>query len=66
MHQLARVFFHMDAGDADAFLLAVDADVDMPAQADGLVPLGDLVILRQVGIEVILTVHLIEFLNVAV
>ena len=66
VHQLARVFFHMDAGDADAFLLAVDPDINMTAQADWFVPLGDLVILRQVGIEVILTVHLIEFLNVAV
>ena len=66
MHQLARVFFHMDAGDADAFLLTVDPDVDVPAQADGLIPLGDLIVLRQIGIEVILTVHLIEFLNVAV
>ena len=66
MHQLAGIFFHMDAGDADAFFLAVDPDINMPAQADGFIPLGNLIILRQVGIEVILTVHLIELLNVAV
>ena len=66
VHQLAGIFFHMDAGDTDAFFLAVDPDINMPAQADGFIPLGNLVILRQVGIEVILTVHLIELLNVAV
>ena len=66
MYQLAGVFFHMDTGNADAFFLAVHPDIDVTAQADGFIPLGDLVILGQVGIEIIFTVKFIEFLNVAV
>ena len=66
MYQLAGIFFHMDTGNADAFFLTVDTNINMPAQTYRLIPLGNLVILRQIGIEVILAVHLIEFLNVAV
>jgi len=48
------VLFHVDAGDADALGLAVHADVDVPVLADGLLELGGLVALGQVGVEIVL------------
>ena len=41
-----------------AAVLDRDDDVDVPALRDGLVELGDLVALRQVGVEVLLAVEL--------
>jgi hypothetical protein len=46
MEQLARVFFHVDAADADL--------ADAAVGGDRLVELRDLVPLRQIGIEVVL------------
>ena len=66
VHQLAGIFFHMDTGNTDAFFLTVHPDVDMSSQTDRLIPLGDLVVLCQIRVEIILAVHFIEFLDIAV
>ncbi len=54
---LARVLLHVDARDADRPSLAVDLDLEPPADAHGKVVLADLVVLRHVGIEVVLPVE---------
>src|SRR5581483_5144961 len=47
MDELSRIFFHVDAADANA--------VHTPAGGEGLVELGNLVSLRQVRIEIVLS-----------
>ena len=52
---LAGVFFHVEAGDADAFGVAVGVgDDEVAVLGDGLVELGDLIALGAVGVEVVL------------
>ena len=53
MDQFARVFFHVNAGDADAPGRTVDLDVKEAVLRQGKFVLGDLVTLRQVGIKVV-------------
>ncbi len=50
---LAGVLFHVQAGDADALGAVRCRDLDPAMLGEGLVELGDLVALGQVGIEVI-------------
>ena len=66
MVQLACILFHVDTGNADAFMLAVNNDVDMTAQADRFIKLGNLIVLGQVRIEVVFTVEFVVFLDIAV
>ena len=51
----ARVGFHVDAGNADALGLAADVDVQMPEFAQRALELRNLVVVRHVGVEVVLT-----------
>ena len=53
VNQLAGIFLHVDAGDADAFGTAVHIDVQVALDGDGQFVLGYLVSLGQVGIEVV-------------
>ena len=66
MVQLACILFHVDTGNADAFMLAVNNDINVTAQADRLIKLGNLIVLGQVRIEIVFTVKFVEFLNIAV
>lgn len=56
--ELAGVFLHVDARQADALLLTVDVDVDPAVLSDRQVVLGRLPVLRQVRIVVVLAVEL--------
>ena len=54
MEAFAGILFHVQAGDADALWACVGVGISMYAVlGEGLVELGDLVALGQVGIEVI-------------
>ena len=64
--QLACILFHVDTGNADAFMLAVNNNVDMTAKADRFIKLGNLIVLGQVRIEVVFTVEFVVFLDIAV
>ena len=44
MDQFPGIFFHMDTGHADTFFLAFHFNVDMPAQANRLIELRDLIV----------------------
>ena len=69
-HQLAGVFLHMQTLDADLLeigVLSLLSDLLNPAVlGDRLVVLGDLIVLRQVGVEVLLTVELAVLSDVEV
>ena len=65
MDELACVFFHVDTGQMDAALFAVDVDVDVTAFADRQVELGRLEVLRQIRIVVVLAVEFAERQDVA-
>ncbi len=58
MDEFACVFFHVDTGQVDAALLAVDVDVDITALANRQVELGRLEVFRQIGIVIVLAVEL--------
>ena len=58
MDELAGVFLHVDARQADALLLTVDVDVDPAVLSDRQVVLGRLPVLRQVRVIVVLAVEL--------
>ena len=53
MDQFAGIFFHMDAGDADALTVAVDFDIHAAVFGKRQFILGNLVSLGQVGIKVV-------------
>ena len=53
MDVLARVVFHVDAGDADAALFPVDRDVEPAVLAEGKLELRNLVVLGHVGVEIV-------------
>ena len=55
VQRLARVLFHVDAGDADTHGLAVDLEIDVAAGRDRSIELRDLVALGQVRVEVVLS-----------
>ena len=57
VHVLRRVLLEMGADDADLELAVGGRQRHLPVHAEGLVVLGDLVALRQVGIEVVLAVE---------
>ena len=54
MQRLARVLFHVDAGQADELVAKGRWQGDAPAERERLLILRDLIALGQVGIEVIL------------
>ncbi|MNV85688.1 hypothetical protein D3C71_1796600 [compost metagenome] len=56
----------MKSGNTDSLRLAVHFNVDPPVQADRLIILGDLVSLRRIGIEIVLTVELADVADCAV
>ena len=64
--ELAGVFFHVDARQADALLLAVDIDVDPAVLSDRQIVLRRLPVLRQVRIVVVLAVELAVLVDRAV
>ena len=66
MHQLAGILLDVDARNADALLLAVDIDVDVAVLTERMIELRDLVCLRQIGIEIVLSVHFREMCDLAV
>ena len=72
MGQFGRVFFQMDASDADGLFRQIvsgktfaAADIQMAFRAERHIILGDLVILGKVGIKVTLTVKFAHFGNFA-
>ena len=63
MHQLARVFFHVQALNADGFEIGILAffshfHLNPAVLGNGLVELGNLIVLGQVGIEILLAIEL--------
>ena len=71
MHQLAGVLLHVQTLDADGLQVGVlaffsDLHLDPALLGDRLVVLGDLVVLRQIWIEVLLAVELAVFGDVEV
>src|SRR6266508_3350878 len=58
VQRLAGVLFEVDAGDPEAPHRSLDRHVQVPADAQRLVVLADLVVLRHVRIEVVLAVEL--------
>ena len=54
VQRLSGVFFHMDTGDSDPMGLTVDLDIQVSADAQRLVVLADLEVLRHVRVEVVL------------
>src|SRR6266536_3092669 len=58
VQRLAGVLFEMDPGDPEAPHLALHRHVQVPADAQRLVVLADLIVLRHVRIEVVLAVEL--------
>ncbi len=66
MVQLASILLHVNTGNANAFMLAVNNDINVTAKADRLIKLGNLIVLGQVRIEIVFTVKFVEFLNIAV
>ena len=66
MNELAGVFFHVNAGQVDAALFAVDFDIHVAALADGQVKLGRLEVFRQIRIIVVFAVKFAVRQNVAV
>ena len=62
VHQLAGILLDMDALDADPLargigVLLVEADVDRALTDDRMIELADLIALRQIGVEVVLTIE---------
>ena len=57
MHESRHIFFHMHAVDADT-VRRIGRQVDVSVVADGLIVLGNLVALHQVGVHVLLAVEL--------
>ena len=71
MHQLAGVLLHVQTLDADRLQVGVlsffsDLHLDPTFLGDRLVVLGDLIVLREIGIEVLLAVELAVFGDVEV
>ena len=63
VHKLARVFLHVQTLDSDAFEVGVfpflrHLHFDPAVFGDRLVVLGDLVVLRQIGVEILLAIKL--------
>ena len=58
MKALAHILFQVGAGDADPGDGPVELKIDIAVEGRGLVVLGDLVILRGVGIEIVLPIEL--------
>ena len=56
MYRLARVLFQMQPLDTDLHGLAVNVDLDLALTHDRLLVLADLISLRQIGIEIVLTI----------
>ena len=54
---LAGVLLHMDPGDSDADRLAVDLEVEVPVNTDRKGELRYLIVLWQVGVEVVLPIE---------
>ena len=54
MDELAGIFFHVNAGDADALGLAVDFDFKMAVCGDGQLVLGNLIAFWQIRVEIVL------------
>ena len=66
MNKLAGIFFHVQSFNADGFEVGVltllsHLNLNPTVLSDRFVVLGDLVILGQIGIEILLTVKLAMF-----
>ncbi len=66
MNQFAGIFFDVDSGDADGLGTCCSFDIQVTVLAEGQVILGNLIGLRQVGIEVVLPILLGEGSDLAV
>ena len=58
MHQLTGVLLNVDSGNADAFFAAFGLNVQMALAAQREIILGNLIGLRQVGVEIVLPILL--------
>src|SRR3989338_2490595 len=58
MEELARIFFHVNARDADSLGPLADRDVQMAMMRERLIILGNLEVLWEIRIEVLLAVKL--------
>ena len=66
VQQLARVFLHVDAGNADAFRSPICENFHKSRFAQGVEKLGDLIGLGQVGIKEILAVEAADRVHTAI
>ena len=67
MDQLAGILLHMDLMDTDGLFAALRClDLDTAVMADRQVQLGNLVVLRIVRVEVVLTVKFAVLVDLAV
>jgi hypothetical protein len=57
VYRLAGIFLEVHARDPDALRAEVARDLDVTLGAERMVVLGDLIVLRHVGIEVVLTME---------
>ena len=55
--ELGHILFQVDALDADACCVAVELDIEVAVEGDGVLVLGDLVALHEVGVGVVLAVE---------
>ncbi len=67
MKLLSGIFFHVDSLDTDFLLYSVSClDFNVPVIADGKIVLCDLVVLRCIRIEIVLSVEPVEPVDAAV
>ena len=66
MHELAGIFFHVDTGQADAFLLTFHVNIHPAMFSNRQVVLGRLPVFRQIRIVIVLAVELAVLVDFAV
>ena len=66
MHEFAGVFFHVNAGETDFFVFAINGDFHIAVFSNRQIVLGNLIGLGKIRVEIILAVEFAEFGNGAV
>jgi hypothetical protein len=66
MDILARVLFHVDSLKAYGALGLAHIEINVTTLADGLIELRDLIALREIGVEVVLSGEAVESADLAV
>ena len=66
MDQLSGILLHMDLMDPHKLLSLLRLDLYLTVSADGQIQLGNLIVLRVIGIKIILTIEFTILRDVAV